>query len=323
LCAYCDAVFCVPFFVEGEYTIYQFVVSGEKETFVHALDIFAQCFISPLLSSSCSDREINSIESEFQLAKTSDGSRMQQIFCGNCTNTTVTDGETPPDLASQHVLKKFGWGNNFSLKTVPAERGGDVNVLLREFYQQHYVPGRMKLVVLSPLPMEAISDCVGASFAPWMQSTSRPPVDSPSASPALLKKPKLSNGDCAPLARAPLDALPTLSDLLSGAVSTGIPANDRYPQHHAFPYKVCAFPVTGEDDAPSAIRVIRMVPIKNVHSLSLKFQLPCTTGLYGQKLESYYGHLFGHEGKGSVLALLKSLNYATGLSAGVSHLRLL
>lgn len=302
------------------------MVSGEKETFAHALDIFAQCFISPLLSSSCSDREINSIESEFQLAKTSDGSRMQQIFCGNCTNTTVPEGQVVADLAAHHVLKKFGWGNNFSLKTVPEEQGADINSLLREFYRTHYRPGRMKLVVLSPLPMEDITTSVAASFAPWVQTQG----GSQTTGSSLQKKQKLSSGDFVALASLQVGdggsegslPLPALSALLGGKSNPGIPIYDRYPQHHAFPYKVHAPVSTAASDGGSdlsASRLIRMVPIKNAHCISVKFQLPCMTGLYDQKLESYYGHLFGHEGKGSVLSLLKRLNFATGLSAGVSQ----
>ena len=94
---------------EGEYTIYQFVMTSQEKEFNEALDIFAQCFISPLLSASCSDREINAIENEFQLAKTSDSSRIQQLYCSNCDNNNNNHNNN-----KKHFLKKFSWGNLYT-----------------------------------------------------------------------------------------------------------------------------------------------------------------------------------------------------------------
>ena len=88
---------------DGEFTVYQFDVTVEH--FAEALDIFAHCFKCPLLSTSAADREINAIESEFNLAKVSDGARLQQLLCD-----AAVDG---------HVLRKFSWGNLESLATIP------------------------------------------------------------------------------------------------------------------------------------------------------------------------------------------------------------
>jgi len=88
---------------DGEFTVYQFDVNVEH--FAEALDIFAHCFKCPLLSTSAADREINAIESEFHLAKVSDGARLQQLLCD-----AAVDG---------HVLRKFSWGNLESLATIP------------------------------------------------------------------------------------------------------------------------------------------------------------------------------------------------------------
>ena len=82
-------------FTEGEYTTYHFDI--ESQYFSEALDIFAQCFISPLLSVEAVEREIKAINSEFQLAKGDDESRVQQLLCHGAIH--------------RHVLKKFSWGN--------------------------------------------------------------------------------------------------------------------------------------------------------------------------------------------------------------------
>jgi nardilysin len=137
---------------EGEYTVYQFDIA--EEHFVPALDIFACCFKSPLLSQSAADREIKSIESEFSLARTSDGARLQQLMCDS-----ATDG---------HVLRKFSWGNTKSLSTVPKANKVDIHGIVKTFYRKHYVPSAMKLVVMAPKGLEELEKDVRASFNDWV-----------------------------------------------------------------------------------------------------------------------------------------------------------
>ena len=52
-------------FTEGEFTAYQFDV--DSDFFAEGLDIFAQCFISPLLKKESIEREIKAINSEFNV----------------------------------------------------------------------------------------------------------------------------------------------------------------------------------------------------------------------------------------------------------------
>ena len=54
-------------FTRSEYTIYFFSVNSEKLT--EAADIFAQFFIAPLFTESAVNREINAVNSEFELTK--------------------------------------------------------------------------------------------------------------------------------------------------------------------------------------------------------------------------------------------------------------
>lgn len=145
-------------FTEGEYTVYQFDVSADY--FAETLDIFAQCFISPLLSFSSATREVNAIESEFNLARMSDSTRMGQLFCH-----TAMDG---------HVIRKFGWGNNKSLVEVPRTKGVNMQEVLRDFCDTYYQPQCMKLVVLAPKTLDEIQRDVEASFESWAKSATQP-----------------------------------------------------------------------------------------------------------------------------------------------------
>jgi nardilysin len=150
-------------FTEGEHTVYQFDIA--EEHFSAALDIFACCFKSPRLANTSSDREIKSIESEFCLAKVSDGTRLQQLMCDSATNG--------------HVLRKFSWGNMKSLSTVPKSKNINTHRILTAFYKMHYVPSGMKLVVMAPKSLEELESEVISSFGDWKlhKGPSVPPED--------------------------------------------------------------------------------------------------------------------------------------------------
>ncbi len=60
---------------------------------------------------------------------------------------------------------------------------------------------------------------------------------------------------------------------------------------------------------------LHVVPISQVHSLELQFPMREIKTIYRSKPTRYLSHLLGHEGKGSLLSLLKSKHYATELYA--------
>jgi hypothetical protein len=72
-------------YTEMEHTVYHFDIP--QEHLPKALDIFAQFFIHPLMLESSVDRELNAVESEFQLVKNSDNTRAQQLMCHTAGRT--------------------------------------------------------------------------------------------------------------------------------------------------------------------------------------------------------------------------------------------
>lgn len=60
---------------------------------------------------------------------------------------------------------------------------------------------------------------------------------------------------------------------------------------------------------------LHVVPVSQVHSLELQFPMREIKTIYRSKPTRYLSHLLGHEGKGSLLSLLKSKHYATDLYA--------
>lgn len=61
---------------------------------------------------------------------------------------------------------------------------------------------------------------------------------------------------------------------------------------------------------------INIKPVKDIRHLEISFPIPETRKWYKYQPCHYLSHLLGHEGKGSVLSLLKKKGWALGLSAG-------
>eukprot|EP00898_Chlorokybus_atmophyticus_P006740 jgi/Chlat1/7067/Chrsp57S06767 len=76
-----------------------------------------------------------------------------------------------------------------------------------------------------------------------------------------------------------------------------------------------AFP--GQPCTEDELKVlVRTVPVAETHSLQLSWLVPSEQELYDKAPCQYVGHLVGHEGTGSLFALLKSQGWVTSLHAG-------
>ncbi|MFK7733539.1 MAG: insulinase family protein [Pseudomonadales bacterium] len=62
--------------------------------------------------------------------------------------------------------------------------------------------------------------------------------------------------------------------------------------------------------------IVSLIPEKESRSLSLTFPIPAIDKHYKSKPSQYLGNIVGHEGKGSLLSLLKARGWAESLSAG-------
>ncbi|KAJ3120829.1 hypothetical protein HK100_012638 [Physocladia obscura] len=96
-----------------------------------ALDRFAQFFTAPLFDESCTERELNAVDSEHKKNLQDDAWRIQQL---------------EQDLSKEgHVYQKFGTGNLDTLKTIPELKGLKTREMCIKFYKKHYSANIMKL----------------------------------------------------------------------------------------------------------------------------------------------------------------------------------
>lgn len=79
--------------------------------------------------------------------------------------------------------------------------------------------------------------------------------------------------------------------------------------------KPITYPVSFISDA-KALRVLYMKPVKDLREMTLIFPWPSLDEHFFSQPGGLIGAILGHEGKGSLLSLLKGEGLATGLSAG-------
>lgn len=113
-------------------TSFSFNVNPEK--FEDALDRFSEFFKDPLFLDTMIDENIDSIDSEFRNNMSNDFKRLHQL----------DKSSSKPD----HAYSKFGFGNKFTLYTVPRQNSINVRDEILKFFEQYYSANIMSLSVL-------------------------------------------------------------------------------------------------------------------------------------------------------------------------------
>ncbi|XP_072244932.1 nardilysin-like [Leuresthes tenuis] len=131
-----------------ERTIFQFDV--QRKYFREALDRWAQFFICPLMIEDAIDREVEAVDSEYQLARPSDSHRKEMLF-----GSLAKPG---------HPMSKFCWGNAQTLKHEPKEKQINTYERLRDFWRRFYSAHYMTLAVQSRETLDTLEEWVREVF---------------------------------------------------------------------------------------------------------------------------------------------------------------
>uniref|UniRef100_H3BWC0 Nardilysin convertase n=1 Tax=Tetraodon nigroviridis TaxID=99883 RepID=H3BWC0_TETNG len=132
-----------------ERTVFQFDV--QRKSFKEALDRWAQFFICPLMIRDAIDREVEAVDSEYQLAKPSDSHRKEMLF-GSLAK-------------AGHPMGKFCWGNAQTLKQEPKKKKINVYKRLRAFWKKYYSAQYMTLAVQSKEKLDTLEEWVREIFS--------------------------------------------------------------------------------------------------------------------------------------------------------------
>jgi len=287
-------------YTELEHTMYHFEICQEK--LPEALDMLANFFIDPLMLQDAVDREIQSIESEFQLSKNSDDCRLQQLLCHVCDlqNKASNGEEKSPDDTDdsdninfdlqKHPFATFSWGNMDSLKLKPKQHGIEIMNELRNFYNQHYYAQNIGLVIVGAYTLDELEKQVTKCF---------------SAVPALPRSIKNTASEHEMYA----EKRDTYYKMRQ--ISRENPAS--FHVKASTPIEKFGMPFQPE----SLGTIYRIVPVKDKHNLTITWQIPPQWNNWKSKPCDYIAHLIGHEASGSLLSVLKDKLWVNACYAGV------
>ena len=137
---------------DAEQTCYYFDVP--QQGLHHALDIFAQFFIAPLLLADALNRETEAVDSEFELSRTDDDSRLAEIYAMLAPNTSP--------------YSRFCCGNKHTLRVE------GIRQKLLDLHRDFYIAANMRLVVWGIEPLDALRSLVESTFAALPTCPGRP-----------------------------------------------------------------------------------------------------------------------------------------------------
>eukprot|EP00957_Ditylum_brightwellii_P051690 3919396-Ditylum_brightwellii.AAC.1 len=163
-------------------------------------------------------------------------------------------------------------------------------VELRKFYNAHYYAQNMSLVVIGAYPLDKLQAKVVESFSAI-----------PSL-PRIEENDEFYNG----MNVQPYRINPCTWE-------SKIKTNSNSDTHPRTPITKFGMPFT-----PTSLnRIIRSIPVKDKHSLSITFQIPPQYQYWESKPCDYIAHLLGHEAQGSLLSALKEKSWVNTCCAGV------
>lgn len=128
-------------FTMNDYTSYMFDI--DNTAFETALDMFSNFFKEPLFNPSGVSRELQAIDQEYAKNLENDNVREAYVLKENADPT--------------HPYHSFNAGNSASLAKVSQDA-------LKDFYHSHYSSNLMRLVVISPDPLDKLLEMVIQDF---------------------------------------------------------------------------------------------------------------------------------------------------------------
>ncbi len=121
-----------------------FLFTINNDAFDKTLSRFADLFIAPLLQESDMKSEIKAIDQEF--SKNQENDYVREIY-------VLKDLVVPT-----HPLHAFGMGNEKSLHNLSRED-------LKQWYEHHYSADIMRLIIISPQPLDTLKKLVTENFS--------------------------------------------------------------------------------------------------------------------------------------------------------------
>lgn len=116
-----------------------------------AINLIGSAFVKPLLLRESIDREIEPVDTEFIESSSDDDCRLDLLLAHIAK----------PD----HPMSTFLWGNRRSLIDDTNAKGLDIRKMLVDFYETHYQPQNIVVVVQAQESLDSMSEWVDNIFS--------------------------------------------------------------------------------------------------------------------------------------------------------------
>lgn len=245
---------------------------------------------------------MHAIDNEFSICTQDDDCRLSQVRCQCAKNG--------------HPFGKFGWGNLKSLTKVPQKAGKDLRAEMLAFHQEHYRAPRMRLVVLGYDPLDELQDMVVRVFGD--AGVCCLPCEPSFALKPSTKKTPAAATNANTNANANMASRETTNRMTLKSAPPPMPppvAATNSNTNVDFSFAKFGAPFSPE----SLTHICCVVPVKQMHSIHLTWQLHSVMSAYLTKPEGYISHALGHEGPGSLYSALRRLGLCTSLCCGVGE----
>ncbi|KAL7498190.1 hypothetical protein ACHAWT_006084 [Skeletonema menzelii] len=270
-------------YTDMEHTLYHYCIPQDTHSkhVWKALEMFSSFFKCPLLKGEMADRELKAVESEFELNKNNDDARLSQLMSFTCG----MDGDAPIMGRDWKGKKTDGASSCNSNGSSSSEK---------PFHPFAKFPwGNMNSLKIEPEAkgidvMKELRDHYDTHYyAKNMRLVVMAGYELDEIQRQVVQYFK------------DIPANPRNNDGSDGIITTT----------NLHPYKLPFH--------SSCLGLIyRAIPVRHRHTLTLTWQIPSICSHWRTKPAEYLAHLLGHEASGSILAVLKQKDWATGCSAG-------
>lgn len=136
-------------YTDFENTGFFFTINSER--FNEAFDIFSRFFIDPLFSGEYVEKEVNSVNSEFERNIQLDSKRKEMVL------RQIANADS--------LFHRFSTGNKKTLLQYAQKNNIDLKEKVYQFYKNNYRPDNMKLIVYGNKPIDIYKDLVNTIFS--------------------------------------------------------------------------------------------------------------------------------------------------------------
>ncbi|GFR39769.1 hypothetical protein Agub_g254, partial [Astrephomene gubernaculifera] len=279
------------------HTSYHFTVAAPHVP--GALDRLARFFIDPLLSRESILREVENVHAEWSRNCNSDARKLLQLR--RC--------------AAGGPLAQFSTGNATTLRDVPAAAGRDVPAALAAFWRRRYLAPWLCGCVVAPQGLGEMREWVRGAFAGVRLKDEGAEDGAAEGCVETAAERAAKNGEEAKGEDAEAAAGAAGGDAeaaAGGAAAAAAAAGGEAGQGGGGRY--CLDGMCGEGQLG---RLFRVASQRELRQLEVVWYLPYNMMPYMRsKPWRWAGHVLGHEGRGSLAALLRGAGLAQELSTG-------